>query len=74
MNTKSQQMQTIINKSGINTRRVQVLGSLVHVDTFAKYEGRLLDLMSTAGFAIRMVSNGVHLDGVDGFRMVFQVQ
>ncbi|QIG67881.1 hypothetical protein EVC29_081 [Rhizobium phage RHph_Y52] len=61
-------------RAGINTRRVSVIGSFVHVDTYKKYENKLMDAMTTAGFVIVQKSNGVHLDGVDGFRMVFKVK
>jgi hypothetical protein len=71
--TKSEQLQAILNKSGINTRRVKVLGIFAHVDTYKTHERALADIMSTAGFKTSMASDGVHLDGVNGFRMVFQV-
>ena len=74
MNSKSAALHFILDKAGINTRKVTVLGSFAHIDTFEKYENKLLDLMSNGGFVIRSVSNGVHLDGVDGFRMVFQLR
>jgi hypothetical protein len=72
MNSKSDQMAQIIAKAGINTRDVTVLGAYVHVDTFAKYRAALLHLMSTAGFRLVMERDGVHLGGLDGFRMVFR--
>ena len=72
MNSKSAQMAQIIAKAGINTRDVTVLGAYVHVDTFAKYRAALLHLMSTAGFGLVMERDGVHLGGLDGFRMVFK--
>lgn len=71
--TKSAQMEALLTKAGINTRRVLAFGSFVHVDTFHKYEAKLTDLMTNAGFAVRSASDGVHMDGVDGFRMVFQL-
>jgi hypothetical protein len=71
--TKSQQMEAIINKSGVNTRRVLVLGRFIHVDTFNKYETKLTDLMTLSGFKALSASDGVHMDGVNGFRMVFSL-
>lgn len=71
--TKSQQLESILNRSGINTRRVKVLGEYAHVDTFRKYERPLSDIMHTAGFKTLSVSDGRHMDSFDGFRMVFQV-
>lgn len=71
--TKSEQLETILNKAGINTRRVKVLGPFAHVDTFEKYEAALTDIMNTAGFVKLWAKNGVHLDKVDGFRVVFRV-
>lgn len=73
MSTKSQQFEATLNKAGINTRRVLALGAFVHVDTFCKYEAKLTDLMSLAGFKVRSAVDGVHMDGVHGFRMVFQI-
>lgn len=72
--TKSQQMEKTLNNAGINTRRVSVLGSYVHIDTFEKYESKLVDLMTSAGFAVLKISNGVHMDSFDGFRAVFKAR
>jgi hypothetical protein len=72
--TKNERFTELFKKAGINTRRVQVIGSFVHVDTFEKYENKLTDAMTNAGFRPIMTKNGVHLDGFDGFRMVFQVK
>jgi len=72
--SRSQQMEKTLNAAGINTRRVSVLGSYIHVDTYEKYEAKLLDLMTRTGYALLSRSNGVHMDSVDGFRMVFKVR
>jgi hypothetical protein len=69
--SKNQQMTALFEKAKINVRTVSVLGAFVHVDTFVKYRVALLDLMTTAGFRLVMERDGAHLDGIDGFRMVF---
>lgn len=71
--TSSQKMETILNAAKINTRRVKVLGSYVHIDTFRKYETAITDLMSLAGFGLLMANDGRHMDGVDGFRLVYKL-
>ena len=71
--TNSQRMEAILTGAKINTRRVKVLGSFVHIDTYEKYENAVTDLMSMAGFALLMASNGRHMDGVDGFRLVYKL-
>lgn len=69
--TRSQQFEAVLNKAGINTRRVKALGSYIHIDTFTKYEGALRDMLGNAGFALLSATDGKHMDGVHGFRMVF---
>lgn len=71
--TKSQRLATILEAAKINTRRVLVLGSFAHIDTFEKYEGQISDLMSKAGFKLHSRSNGRHMDSFDGFRLVYQL-
>ncbi|QIG67406.1 hypothetical protein EVB39_077 [Rhizobium phage RHph_TM3_3_9] len=72
--TKSDRLIELFNRAGILTRRVQVIGGYVHVDTYEKYENKLTDAMTTAGFVIVRIMSGRHLDGFDGFRMVFQTK
>lgn len=69
--TNSEKMETILQGVGISTRRVKVLGSYVHVDTFEKYEADLDAFMSEGGFAKLAASNGRHMDSFDGFRVVY---
>lgn len=69
----SERLESALTRSGIHTRRVKVLGSFAHIDTFQKYEPALLDLMSLAGWGLLSARAGRHLDGFDGFRMVFRL-
>ena len=71
--TKSERITDILTRSGVNVRNVNVIGSFVHIDTFEKYEAKLIDLMTTCGFRFRRSSNGIHLSGLEGFRMIFIV-
>lgn len=71
--TNSQKMEAILKTAKINTRRVKVLGSYVHIDTFHKYENAITDMMSLAGFGLLMANDGRHMDGVDGFRLVYKL-
>lgn len=71
MSPKSQQMETLLKAAGVNTRRVQVIGRFVHIDTYEKHADTIIGLLTTAGFRARMAENGKHMDGFHGFRMVF---
>lgn len=66
--------EEIFKKLGINFSRVMVAGSYVHIDTFEKYENKLIHTMGFAGFAYIDKSNGVHLDRYNGFRLVFKMK
>jgi len=68
---KNAKWTKVLAAAKINTRRVTVIGSMVHIDTYEKYESKLLDLMSLAGLRLIRKSNGRHMDSFDGFRMVF---
>ena len=71
--TKSEQMKTVLTKAGIAIRSLAVLGAWVHIDSFKKYEHPLRDLMAASGFQCVKISDGLHMDGTDGFRIVFKV-
>lgn len=68
---KSEAFKAIFAGVKVSVRNVRVLGAYVHIDTFAKHEAQILDAMTKAGMKPVMVSNGRHMDGIDGFRMVF---
>lgn len=72
--TTTERLSTLLQKAKINARRVTVLGTFVHIDTFPKYRGALLDLMSRAGFALVMERDGAHMDSFDGYRLVFRLR
>jgi hypothetical protein len=71
---KSQQIKELLVKAGANIRNLVVLGSWVHIDSYAKYESMLMFTMESAGFQCVKVSNGIHMDGTKGFRIVFKVR
>ena len=69
--TKSQRLANILQAAKINATKVSVLGAYAHIDTFKKYEGALRDMMGLAGFRLHSIRDGAHMDGSEGFRMVF---
>lgn len=71
--TKSTDLEAILGNAGISTRRVKVLGSYAHVDTFEKYEESLTEIMGLAGFKKLWAKGGIHLDKFAGYRVVFQL-
>ena len=71
--TKSNEMKTMLVAAGANIRDLSILGQWIHIDTFAKYENMLRATLSAAGFQCMKISDGVHMDGTSGFRMVFKV-
>ena len=73
MSEKSERLAKVLASANINARCVNVFGSYAHVDTYAKYEGALRDLMGNAGFTLVKISDGIHMDDMPGFRMVFRV-
>jgi hypothetical protein len=72
--SKSQQMKDILTAAGANIRSLSVIGAWVHIDTFAKYENLLRSTMAAAGFQCVKISDGIHMDGTEGYRIVFKVQ
>jgi hypothetical protein len=72
--TKSQEMKNLLVKAGANIRDLVILGVWVHIDTFAKYEAMLRATLAASGFQCVKISDGIHMDGTSGFRMVFKVQ
>lgn len=71
--TSSKKMAAILDRAGIGYREVHVIGNLVHVDAYAKYRDKLVDMMNLAGCTLRTERDGVHLSGPDGLRLVFEV-
>lgn len=69
--TKSQKFSAIFKAGKINVIKVVALGSYVHIDTYHAYEARIIDCMTMAGFRLLKASDCHHLDGFNGFRMVF---
>lgn len=72
MSKNTEKMKSILNRLGVNYRRVTVLGTFVHIDTFEKYGDRVKHALTTAGAKLCSEKNGVHMDGLDGYRLVFQ--
>lgn len=71
--TKSDQLKKIITDAGINVRDVMFLGSIAHIDSFAKYGDKIVDLMTTAGFSVLRITDGPHMDGTSGYRASFRL-
>lgn len=69
---RSARMTRLLANADINVTSLAVVGSWVYVDTFQKYEGNLRNVMNSAGFKCVKVSDGIHLDGNNWFRMVFK--
>ena len=70
---KTSQMRDLLRSAGVNIRSLVVLGGWVHIDTFTKYEDILRSTMSAAGFQCVKISDGIHMDGTSGYRIVFKV-
>jgi outer membrane biogenesis lipoprotein LolB len=68
---QSERLASILGRGGINFSSAKVYGSFAHIDTFKKYEARLVDVMGQAGFRLHSTRDGVHLDDYRGFRMIF---
>ncbi|KWO62591.1 hypothetical protein WT98_30460 [Burkholderia territorii] len=63
-------MNELLERAGINVRRVTCLGAFVHVDSYKKYDQQLRGIFGRMGAAAVNVSEGRHMDGVDGYRIV----
>lgn len=72
--TKSEQMKNLLTQAGVNIRSLVILGAWVHIDTYAKYEQMLRSTMAAAGFQCVKISDGQHMDGTSGYRIIFKVQ
>lgn len=70
--TASEKLLNLLAKANIRTRRVKVYGSIAHIDSYSKYHDKIVDLMTSAGFSVLKVSDGVHMDGSEGYRASFQ--
>ena len=68
---RNAKFEAVFAAGKINARRVKCLGGYVHVDTFEKHQDTLNAVMGGLGFKTIMAESGRHMDGVDGFRMVF---
>lgn len=71
--SKREELKKTLEKMGARIREVAILGPWVHIDTFAKYEQLLRSSMAAAGFQCVKISDGAHMDGTSGFRIVFKV-
>lgn len=68
---RAEAIANVLKKLGVGVRKVRVLGAYVHIDTYQKYQDKIVDALSMAGLKKHSSSDGRHLDGADGFRMVF---
>lgn len=71
---RNAKFEATFKAGGINTRRIKCLGPFVHIDTFEKYEDKINAVMGALGFKLLSANNGVHMDGIDGFRLVYQIK
>lgn len=69
---RNEKFQSVLKAGGINVRRLKTLGAYVHIDTFEKYEDKINRVMGSLGAKLLMAENGVHMDGVNGFRLVYK--
>jgi hypothetical protein len=69
---RNAKFEAVFTAGEINTRRIKCLGSFVHIDTFEKYEDKINQVMGALGAKLLMAENGRHMDGVDGFRLVYK--
>lgn len=67
---RSARMDDLLKQAGINVRRVTCLGAFVHVDSYKKYDLQLRGIFGRMGAASVHASEGRHMDGVDGYRIV----
>ncbi|VBQ81038.1 hypothetical protein [Burkholderia pseudomallei] len=67
---RSARMGELLKQAGINVRRVTCLGAFVHVDSYKKYDLQLRGIFGRMGAASVHASEGRHMDGVDGYRIV----
>lgn len=67
---RSARMGELLKQAGINVRRVTCLGAFVHVDSYKKYDPQLRGIFGRMGAASVQASEGRHMDGVDGYRIV----
>lgn len=72
MNKHTEKMKSVLDRLGVNYRRVDVLGTFVHIDTFEKYGDVVKHALTSAGAKLSSEKNGVHMDGLDGYRLVFK--
>ena len=70
----STQIKSLFESAGINVSNVCVLGRYVHIDTYQKYEQKILQLLTSMGAietkTLTPGKDGAHLDGKKCFRIV----
>lgn len=71
--SKSDRLKSALDKAGINTTRVSVLGSFAHISSYEKYHDAIVHLMTAAGWRVKRISNGYHMDGTQGYRASFEL-
>jgi hypothetical protein len=71
--TMKQKIESLLSQANINIINIDVLGSYVHIDSYSKYQTKLEDLMTSAGFKIVKSSNCNHLDDFNGYRLSVKI-
>ncbi len=67
---RSARMAELLKQAGVNVRRVNCLGAFVHVDSYKKYDLQLRGIFCQMGAARLYATEGRHMDGFDGYRIV----
>jgi hypothetical protein len=71
---KNIRMTEMLTQAGASIRNLVIVGRFVHIDSYAKYESLLRSVMTEGGFRCIKVSDGQHMDGTVGYRIVFKLQ
>ena len=69
---KGKKLADLLAKVGINTTSVLVIGQFAHIDSFKKYRDQIVNVMTTSGFVFHMERDEFHMDGSNGYRIVFK--
>ena len=70
---KGAKLAATLQAAKINVVSAMVFGAIVHINSYEKYRAQIIDLMTSAGFAILKESNGAHMDGTSGYRISFRL-
>jgi hypothetical protein len=69
----ARRLSDTLERAGIATSIIRILGSYVHIDTWAKYDAALRDVLGKMGAQVQHLpggADGKHLDGSSAYRLV----